>query len=63
MYSGAGQFFIPYFASKLLLKEVIFKKTVKNVFFQQNHIASFASEKLSCKIYNSKPVPFSEKCC
>ena len=34
---GAGQH-IPSFASKLLLKEVICKKTVKNVFFQQNQV-------------------------
>ena len=31
-------FYIPSFASKLLLKEVICKKPVKNVFFQQNQV-------------------------
>ena len=40
MYSEAGQLlYIPSFASKLLLKEVICKKNpVKNVFFQQNQV-------------------------
>ena len=53
---GLDNFYIPYFASKLLLKEVICKKTVKNVFFQQNQvqIAIFASKRLSCKMYNQK---------
>ena len=32
---GLDNFYIPSFASKLVLKEVICKKTVKNVFFQQ----------------------------
>ena len=61
----SGHFCIPSFASKLLLKEVICKKNVKNVFFQQNqvHIAIFASKRLSCKMYNSKTVRFSAKCC
>ena len=67
LYSWASHFlYVPFFLPQnCFWKKFCKKNPVKNAFFQQNqvHIAIFASEQLSCKIYNSKTVRFSAKFC